>query len=532
MENTVQMWELAQIQPNPYQPRLARNEEKFAQLVASIEQHGLIQTPTGRRKGDHIELADGHQRLEAFRVLSEKDLKLYGKLPVVIKDLTDQQMADMAIEANEKREALNPIDLAKFFKRYLQDFKVTQVELAAKFGMTQGALANTMRLLDLSEPVQGMIISQEITATHGRELLKVKSDPKLQEALAKQAAKEKAPVAELQSEIARSVREKGRTLGDEGWPRPLFDTKGCKNCEYREMIVNFNKREIPFCLNPSCWDKKQKAIEDKKAEEERKKFANLAKKDIVDLSKLDYGKYQKIYAGEKKWAEQNCKGCEFLKQAKERGDRGITTVCLKPNCYRKKKGAITREKNKKLQEEYEKLLAEVEQLVDILKPPSSVICILLLKSIMDYDQAKVLAGELGLETKGYKVREELEERLETLDIETLRWYVIQAAVLRRYGNRYRQDNKEMAAFVESLKHPVTKKKIKAISSIEEQAEPKKDVTDAEVCQMCHLSSGCKTCCKECKEPCNGQQACGLTDTMERKLSRWESFRKYKKSKKD
>jgi len=173
---------LGELHPNPYQPptRLTLTEEAARRGGESILRSGLIQIPLCRAvpKGGGVvefQVGDGWQRHEWFAWLVRNGHPEYGELPVTLRELSDQQMADLIEETDENKSNLNIMERAWLWRKYLADFKnVTQAQLAERRHVSQGEIANTIRLLELPDEVQDMIITQEITPTHGRSLLQLK----------------------------------------------------------------------------------------------------------------------------------------------------------------------------------------------------------------------------------------------------------------------------------------------------------------------------------------------------------------------
>jgi ParB family chromosome partitioning protein len=166
---------IGNILPNPYQPasRLQIDMITIQRFAESIEKNGLLQIPVCRRNymKDRYEMGDGWLRLAGYRWLADHGHKEFENIPVIVRDLDEKEMADMVMEANTVRKDLNPIELGEFYKKYLEAFGITQAELAKEHNISQPEVANTMRLLELPEEVRRMIISQEISETHGRTLL-------------------------------------------------------------------------------------------------------------------------------------------------------------------------------------------------------------------------------------------------------------------------------------------------------------------------------------------------------------------------
>ena len=170
------MVRLDAIEPNPYQPktRISVPPETAKKFADSILEHGLIQTPVVRKVGDHYEMADGWLRRAGFKYLAQSGHAEYKDIPVQVRQLSDLQMADSIMEANTKRQDLNPIELANLFKKYVDKFGVSQDELARRHNCTQGEISNTMRLLDLPDVIQYKIVACGLKETHARYLLQLK----------------------------------------------------------------------------------------------------------------------------------------------------------------------------------------------------------------------------------------------------------------------------------------------------------------------------------------------------------------------
>ncbi|ACL71098.1 nucleoid occlusion protein [Halothermothrix orenii] len=155
------------IEPNPYQPRKDFKEEDLNELADSIKSYGVIQPITVRVKDDGYELIAGERRLRASRYLG------LNEIPAVIKELTDREMAEIALVENLQRKDLNFMEEARAYQKLLEQFKLTQKELAQRLGKSQSTIANKLRLLSLSNDVQEQINSPLITERHARALLKL-----------------------------------------------------------------------------------------------------------------------------------------------------------------------------------------------------------------------------------------------------------------------------------------------------------------------------------------------------------------------
>ena len=164
------------IVPNKYQPRREFTEEKIKELAESIKQNGLLQSITVRDIGNGFyELIAGERRLRAIKYLQ------YSKTKAIVKELTDEQMATLALIENIQREELTPIEEAYAYQELLRINKLTQDELAKSLGKTQATVANKLRLLKLSKKVIDAINTKKITERHGRAMVKL--DPSAHEKL-------------------------------------------------------------------------------------------------------------------------------------------------------------------------------------------------------------------------------------------------------------------------------------------------------------------------------------------------------------
>ena len=162
--------ELSRIIPNAKQPRKVFEEEAFAELVHSIKEFGVLQPVVVRPKGDDFELIMGERRLRA-----SKEAGL-SSIPAVIRDTTDDNMLRDALLENLHRADLNPIEEASAYKQLLEDFGITQDQLADKLGRSRPQITNTMRLLKLPLDVQSKLVGGALSAGHARALLAAADD--------------------------------------------------------------------------------------------------------------------------------------------------------------------------------------------------------------------------------------------------------------------------------------------------------------------------------------------------------------------
>ena len=192
------------IVPNKYQPRREFTEEKIKELAESIKQNGLLQSITVRDMGNGFyELIAGERRLRAIKYLQ------YSTTKTIVKELTDEQMATLALIENIQREELTPIEEAHAYQELLRINKLTQDELAKSLGKTQATVANKLRLLKLSKKVIDAINTKKITERHGRAMVKL--DSSAQEKLLIQILSQNLNVSQTEEKIDTYLKIKKDT---------------------------------------------------------------------------------------------------------------------------------------------------------------------------------------------------------------------------------------------------------------------------------------------------------------------------------
>ena len=159
---------LRELRPNPYQPRKSFRLEAIEELKQSIMEHGILQPIIARKSIKGYEIVAGERR---YRAAKEADLKT---VPVVVRELSEQQMMELAILENLQREDLNPIEEAAAYQTLLEKLEFTQEQLANRLGKSRPHIANHVRLLSLPEGIRKYISDGEISMGHGRALLGLK----------------------------------------------------------------------------------------------------------------------------------------------------------------------------------------------------------------------------------------------------------------------------------------------------------------------------------------------------------------------
>ena len=193
---------LIDIEPNRDQPRKQFDEEALAELSNSIAQHGVLQPLLVRPMPDGgYQLVAGERRWRASRMAG------LTEVPVVIRDLTDSQVAELALVENLQRENLNPLEEANGYKELSDRFGYTQEKISEIVGKSRSAVANALRLLNLPESVGEMVSSGNLSMGHARALLSLE-DEKIQKEIAELVVRNDLSVRETERLVRNAVKEK------------------------------------------------------------------------------------------------------------------------------------------------------------------------------------------------------------------------------------------------------------------------------------------------------------------------------------
>ncbi|MFB0847160.1 ParB/RepB/Spo0J family partition protein [Paenibacillus oleatilyticus] len=187
---------LAQLRPNPYQPRRNFNDETIQELADSIKEHGVIQPIIVRSVLKGFEIIAGERRFRASQVCGKPTI------PAVIKKFSDQQVMEIALIENVQREDLNALEIAIAYQALIDQFKLTQEELSLKVGKSRSHIANFLRLLQLPEEVKEYVSRGTLSMGHAKAIVGLK-DKKVIKALADTAIKEQWSVRELEEEVKK-----------------------------------------------------------------------------------------------------------------------------------------------------------------------------------------------------------------------------------------------------------------------------------------------------------------------------------------
>ena len=162
--------EVENLTPNLFQPRKNFNKEKMEELKESIKKHGIIQPIVVRKMANGYEIIAGERRLKAAKEIGLK------KIPAIIKSINNEKSLEIALVENIQREDLNPVEQANAFKRLIDEFNLTQQELAEVTGKSRTLVTNTIRLLKLNPEIQKNISEGKISFGHAKLLLSIEEE--------------------------------------------------------------------------------------------------------------------------------------------------------------------------------------------------------------------------------------------------------------------------------------------------------------------------------------------------------------------
>ncbi len=168
--------EISKIIPNPHQPRFHFDETKLQELSDSIKEHGIIQPIVVSKVGEQYEIIAGERRFQAAKLAG------LSKIPVIVRDVTEQQKLELAIIENIQRHNLNPVEEARSYQKLIDDFDLSQEEAARKLGKSRSAVANKLRILNLPVEIQKALMEDKITEGHCKAILAIEN-PEKQKAL-------------------------------------------------------------------------------------------------------------------------------------------------------------------------------------------------------------------------------------------------------------------------------------------------------------------------------------------------------------
>lgn len=171
-KNNIKEIDIIKIVPNPHQPRINFDKEKLEDLAVSIREHGIIQPIVVSFSEGQFEIIAGERRFEAAKLAGLQTV------PVIVREVTDQQKLELAIIENIQRHDLNLIEEAQSYLKLANDFDLSQEEIALKVGKSRSAVANKMRLLKLPVEIQKALMENKINEGHAKAILAIENPEK------------------------------------------------------------------------------------------------------------------------------------------------------------------------------------------------------------------------------------------------------------------------------------------------------------------------------------------------------------------
>ncbi|HDC8499153.1 TPA: ParB/RepB/Spo0J family partition protein [Staphylococcus aureus] len=205
-DEQIKQIDISDIKPNPYQPRKTFDENHLNDLADSIKQYGILQPIVLRKTVQGYYIVVGERRFRASKIAGLKYVS------AIIKDLTDEDMMELAVIENLQREDLNAIEEAESYQRLMTDLKITQQEVAKRLSKSRPYIANMLRLLHLPKKIADMVKDGRLTSAHGRTLLAIKDEQQMLR-LAKRVVKKKWSVRYLENHVneLKNVSSKSET---------------------------------------------------------------------------------------------------------------------------------------------------------------------------------------------------------------------------------------------------------------------------------------------------------------------------------
>jgi ParB family chromosome partitioning protein len=193
--------DLDSIVPGPMQPRTHFDETALESLAESIRSHGIVQPLLVRRKGDGYELVAGERRWRAAKLAG------IARVPVVVREVPDESLLEIALIENIQRENLNPIEEAQAYRKLIETVGLTQEALASRVGRDRSYITNYLRLLKLTDDVQQLVKEARLSTGHARALLAL-NHPDLQRRIARQVVDGGLSVRVTEQLVQKATEEK------------------------------------------------------------------------------------------------------------------------------------------------------------------------------------------------------------------------------------------------------------------------------------------------------------------------------------
>lgn len=339
-------------------------DEEFEGLKQSMKENGFyVHEPLlVRPAGDRFQLVGGHRRLQAA-----KDLN-FELVPVMVRDVSDQDLKLLIFLDNLHRKDFSPLEEAQAIKQVLDDGSVTQTVLASKMGKSQAYVANRLRLLDAPQNIKELIISQEITPAHVQILLPFSEYPvfeNIMEAVQDRVGDQdlgKLTVRELEMQIEDLISNDDSIFNLDCFSYDIrsyhdhFDFSGCDSCKDVKLLQDLVGSEKvdqyhKYCMNQGCWSVRLENAKLKCTEVETNKKKSAVK--AGDLESIPYASRHNLnwssfgaMRANDQVAMAECLKCDHCLK-----DKDSDPVCTDDDCFGKKERSWQREANKKAREE-------------------------------------------------------------------------------------------------------------------------------------------------------------------------------------
>lgn len=206
---------IGSLHPNRFQPRTVFREDALEELAESLRQHGMVQPIVARKVGERFEIIAGERR---WRAAKKAGLAM---VPVVLKEVPDDKLLEIALVENIQRQELNPIEEAKAYWQLGEHLRLTQEQVADRVGKSRPQVANTLRLLRLPSAIQAMVSDGQVSTGHAKVILGVE-DQRTQEVLAHEVIDGQLSVRALEAHIQHLQRKKKERSKKKVNPQALF----------------------------------------------------------------------------------------------------------------------------------------------------------------------------------------------------------------------------------------------------------------------------------------------------------------------
>ncbi len=203
VQNAIIELKITDVEPNDKQPRRAFDDQALTDLSESIKEHGVVQPIIVRQIGNGYQIIAGERRWRASRLAGKKTI------PAIVKECSNLEVMELALIENLQREDLNSIEEALAYKSLIEEYNMTQEDISKKIGKSRPAIANSLRLLQLSQKIKEMIAAGKITQGHARALLAI-DDERKQLEIAEKIISQQLNVRQIEK-LAKETKHKEKT---------------------------------------------------------------------------------------------------------------------------------------------------------------------------------------------------------------------------------------------------------------------------------------------------------------------------------